>query len=99
MCYDKSLFSIYKEGNSVFLYTADHTKLNILGKNMVTLDVFIDSKSKVVNYCNVFYTPELEYNLLSVGTIEKAGYSILVKKEKMTIFDNKKNIALKATRI
>ena len=54
---------------------------------------------EVVNFCNVFHAPELEYNLLSVGIIEKAGYSILAKKGKMTGFDDKDNVALEATRI
>lgn len=41
----------------------------------------------------------MEYNLFLVNTIEKVGYLILAKKEKITIFDDKDNIALVATRI
>ena len=96
---EKSSFSIYKEGNSSPVRTADHTELNVLGKGIVTLDVLVDGKSEVVNFCNVSHAPELECNLLSVGTIEKAGYSILAKKGKMTVFDNKDNVALEPTRI
>ncbi len=99
MCYDKLLFSTYNEENSPPVYTVDHAKLIVLGKGTVTLDILVDSKPEVVNFCNVFYSPELEYNLLSVGTIEKAGYSILAQKEKMTVFDDKDNVALEATRI
>ena len=99
MCYDRSLFSIYKEGNLSPVRTADHTELNVLGKNIVTLDVLVDGKSEVVNFCNILHAPELEYNLLSVGTIEKAGYLILAKKGKITVFDNKDNVALEATKI
>ena len=99
MCYDRSLFSIYKEENSPPIRTTDHTELKVLGKGMVLLDVLVDGKPEVVNFCNVFHAPELEYNLLSVGTIEKAGYSILAKKGKMTVFDDKDNVALEATRI
>ena len=70
-----------------------------MGKGTVTLDVLVDGKLEVVNFCNIFYAPDLEYNLLLVGTIEKAGNSILAKKGKMTVFDNKENVALEATRI
>ena len=61
--------------------------------------MLVDGKQEVINFCNVFHAPELEYNLLSVGTIEKAGYLILVKKGEMTVFDDKDNVALEATRI
>ena len=66
---------------------------------MATLDVLIDGKPEVVNFCNIFYAPELEYNLLSVGTIKKACYLIFVKKRKIIVSDDKDNFALKATKI
>lgn len=97
--YNKLLFSIYKEKNSLFIYITDQTKLNILEKNMVILNMLVDNKSKVVNFCNIFYTFKLKYNLLLVGTIEKATYLILSKKRKITIFNNKENIAFKAAKI
>ena len=99
MCYDKLLFSIYNTDNSSPVHTADHTELKVLGKGTVSLDVLINGKLKVVNFYNVLHAPKLEYNLLSVGTIEKAGYSILAKKGKMTVSDNIDNVALEATRI
>lgn len=99
MCYTRSLFSIYKEKSSPLVCTTDHTEFNILEKSIVTLNVLVDGKSKVLNFCNILYTPELKYNLFSIGTIEKVGYLILDKKGKITIFDNQDNIAFKATRI
>lgn len=77
----------------------DYIKFKVLGKSMITLDMLIDNKSKIVNFCNVLYISKLEYNLFSVDIIEKAGYSILAKKRKMIIFDNKDNIAFEAIKI
>ena len=78
----------------------DHAELEVLGKGIVPLDVLVDGKQEVVNFCKyVFHAPELEYNLLSVSTIEKSGYLILAKKGKMTVLDNEDNVALEATRI
>ena len=71
------MFSIYKEKNSPLIYIVNHNEFKILGKNMVTLDVPIDSKSNVINFYNVFYIPELHYNLLLIDIIDKAGYLIL----------------------
>ena len=51
------------------IHHPDHTKLKVLGKGIVTLDVLVDGKPEVVNFCNVTHTLELDYNLLSVGTI------------------------------
>ncbi len=99
ICYDRSLFSTYNKESSSPVRTADHTELKVLGKGMGPLDVLIDGKPEVVNFCNVLNAPDLEYNLLSVGTIGKAGYSILAKNGKMTIHDNKDNVALEATGI
>ena len=58
--------------------------------------MLVDSKLEVVNFCNVLHAPELRYNLLSIGTIEEVGYSILAKNEKIIVFDK---VALEATRI
>lgn len=99
ICYDKLLFSIYNKKNSLLVCTMDYIELRLLGKDMVTLDLFIDGKPKVINLCNILHTPELEDNLLSVSIIEKVGYLILAKKEKMIVFDNKNNVAFEATRI
>ena len=66
---------------------------------MVTLDMLVEGKPELVNFCNVFYVSELEYHLLSVSTIEKAGCSILAKGRKMAVFNDKDNIALEATRV
>ena len=99
MCYNRLLFSTYDEEDSPPVRTANHAELVVLGKGTVTLNVLVDGKSEVVNFCKVLYAPELEYNLLSVGTIEKAGYSIVAQKGKMTVFDDKDNVALEATRI
>ena len=61
--------------------------------------MLIDNKSKVVNLCNIFHASWLENYFLSVGIIKKVNYSILAKKEKMTIFNDKINIALKTSKV
>lgn len=57
--------------------------------------MLVDSKSKIVSFCNIFYIPKLEYNLLLIGIIEKFGYLILVKKRKKKFFIIKKMLFLK----
>ena len=99
ICYNILLFNTYNEENLLLVHTADQAKLIILGKGMVTLDVLVNGKPKVVNFCNVLYALELEYNLLPVDIIKKAGYLIIAIKDKMSVFDNKDNVIFEATRI
>ncbi len=97
--YNKLLFSTHKEKDSPPVGTADHAELIVLGWGTVTLDVLEDDKSESLNFCSVFYSPELEYNFFSVSTIEKVSYSILAQKRQMTVFDDNDNVALEPTRI
>ncbi len=76
---------------------ADNSKLRVLGKGTVSLTVMIDVEALQVNFLNVLHSPNLKYNLLSVGTIEEADYSVLVKNGKVTVFDNEDNVALVGT--
>lgn len=99
MCYNKQLFSIYKKESLPLLYTADHIWLNALKKNIISFDVLVEGKSEVVNWCSFFHTLELKYNLFLIGTIKKAGYLILTKKGKISVLDNKNNVAVEATKI
>lgn len=80
ICYNRSFFNIYKEKNLPLVHIANHIELNIVGKSMVTFDVLVDGKSKVINFYNLFHILELEYNLFLVGTIKTANYLILAKK-------------------
>lgn len=66
---------------------------------MVILDILINSKSKVVNFYNIFYIQELKHNLFSINIIEKADYLILAKKEKIIVFNYKNNIIFEIIKI
>ncbi len=78
---------------------ADNSKLKVLGKSNVSFTVMIDIEALQVNSLNVLHSPDLEYNLLLVGIIEEAGYSVVAKNGKMTVFDNEDNVALVETQI
>ncbi len=99
MIYDRLLSSAYSEVRFFPIRVADNSKLRVLGKKTVSLTIIIDCEALQVNFLNVLHSFDLEYNLLSVGTIEEAGYSVLAKNGRMKVFDNKDNIALVGTRI
>ncbi len=97
MTYDRLLFNKYSQVQLSSIQMADNSKLRVLGKGIVFLIVIIDGEALQINFLNVVHSPDLEYNLLSVGTIEEAGYSVLAKNGKRTVFDNENNFALVGT--
>ncbi len=99
MTYNRLLFCTYTEVWLCPIRMADNSKLSVLGKGTVSPTVMIDGEALQVNFLNVFHSPDLEYNLFSVGTIEEADYSVLAKNGKMTVFDNEANVALVGTQI
>lgn len=97
--YNRLLFSIYNKRNSLPIYIADYTKLKILGKGIILLDILINSKFEVINFYDFFYALKLKYNLLSVAIIEKVEYLILAKNGKIIVYNNKENITFETTKI
>lgn len=94
------MFNTYNKKSSTLVCIVDHNKLKILEKGMVLLDVLIDSKLQVINFCNIVHFLEFNYNLLLVGIIEKVRYLIyLAKNKKMVVYNNKDNIVLQDTKI
>ncbi len=97
MTYDRLIFSTYSEVRLSSIRMANNSKLRFLGKDTVSLTVMIDSEALQVNFLNVLHSRDLKHNLLLVGTIEKAGYSVLANNGKITVFDNEENVALVKT--
>ena len=97
--YDFLLIIIYSEVLFSPIRITDNSKLRVFGKNTVSLTVIIDDKAFQVNFFKVFHFFDLESNFFSVSKIEEAGYQVLNKNEKMSVFDNEDNFALVKTQI
>ena len=99
MTYDCLLFSTYSEVQLSRIRMADNSNQRVMGKGTVSFKVIIDGGALQVNFLNVLYSLDLEYNLLSVVTIKEAGYSVLAKNGKMTVFNNEDKSALVETQM
>ena len=99
MTYDQFLFSKYSEVLLSLIWMDQNWKLRIPGRSAVSFIVRIDNEAFQAHFLNVLHSPDLEYNLLLLGTIEEAGYLVLDKNKKMTVFDNENNVALLETQI
>ncbi|XP_025651731.1 uncharacterized protein [Arachis hypogaea] len=74
---DDSVKLLLKFGNS--------TKIPIEGKGHIPIRL----KDGSLNYISdVFYAPELDYNLLSMGQLSEKGYKMITYRGYCTVFDN-----------
>ncbi len=78
---------------------ADNSKLRVLDEDNVFFTIMIDGEALQVDFLNDLYSFDLGYNLLSVGITEEAGYLVLAKNRRTTVFDNGKNVILVETQI
>lgn len=67
---------------------------------MISLNILINGKSKVVKFYNIFHIYKLEYNPFFINITKKTRYLIITNNEKITIHNNNDNIIIfKSTRI
>lgn len=75
MCGNKAMFSEINEDFRHLVKLGNNTRMTVLGKGSVKLQV--DGFSHVVT--DVYCVPELKNNLLSVGQLQERGLVILIK--------------------
>ena len=93
------MFNIHKEESLLVIFIMDYSKLKVFKKSMIFFDMLINNKQKLVNICNIFYSPKVEYNLLSNNTIKKANYLILAKKMKISVLNDENNIVFQPLKL
>ena len=86
MTHDKSLFSSYSEiPNSSSVVLGNGNKTPIQGAGTVQVRIKVHGISKLCILTDVYYVPELGYNLMSVPTLDKKGLSITFSSTKCHI--------------
>lgn len=58
---------------------ANGYKIQVKSSGTIALKTLIDRKSLYVYFCNIYYCPELDSNLLLLGVLEKKGFQFLGK--------------------
>lgn len=71
-----------------FCWLANNSRLEVFHTGTTSIMVLIDNHAFQVIFLNIFYSLDLEYNLVYVVIIEKANYFNVVKDEKRSVFDD-----------
>ncbi|KAA6410851.1 MAG: Retrovirus-related Pol poly from transposon TNT 1-94 [Lasallia pustulata] len=88
MTYDLTAFTTPFSQSNEDIYLADGSKIRASGHGTITLDVHIDGVNQKVDIKDVYYCPELESNLLLLGSFEAKGYSFLRKNGYLRVLDD-----------
>ncbi|XP_072090655.1 uncharacterized protein [Arachis hypogaea] len=81
----KELFSSIDDSVKLLLKFGNSTKIPIEGKGHIPIRLKDGSLSYI---SDVFYAPELDYNLLSMGQLSEKGYKMIAYRGYCTVFDN-----------
>ncbi|KAL1348215.1 hypothetical protein AAHE18_07G063800 [Arachis hypogaea] len=81
----KELFSSLDDSVKLLLKFGNSTKIPIERKGHIPIRLKDGSLSYI---SDVFYAPELDYNLLSMGQLSEKGYKMITYRGYCTVFDN-----------
>ncbi|XP_072054428.1 uncharacterized protein [Arachis hypogaea] len=87
------LFSSLDDSIKLLLKFGNSTKIPIEGKGNIPVRLKDGSLSYI---SDVFYAPELDYNLLSMGQLSEKGYKMITYHGYCTVFDNNRRFIDKA---
>ncbi|XP_025674246.1 uncharacterized protein [Arachis hypogaea] len=91
----KELFSSLDDSVKRLLKFRNSTKIPIEGKGNIPVRLKDGSLSYI---SDVFYAPELDYNLLSMGQLSEKGYKMITYHGYCTVFDNNGRCPTKSVR-
>jgi hypothetical protein len=99
--HDFSLFdkATYKEKRHEFVAVGDGSQYRIHGVGTISIDPLVDGDYEELDLVNVHYVPNMEYNLLSLGTLERNGCKFQAADGRMDILNIQGELCLSGTRI
>lgn len=78
LTHDKSNFQSYSDiahGSRTSVEVGNGDKALVMGKGTVHLSILVNSASKACELYNVLYAPDLDYNLVSISSLDKKGFT------------------------
>lgn len=75
---------------------AEDKKSETYDTGIISLETLLDDKSIYVHLYNLYYCSELDFNLLSLGILEKKGFEFIGKQKFFYVIDNKRDTMLEA---
>ena len=97
MMFNASLFDTIRSSSKEAELT-NRTLIRVIDVGTITLNILVDSELLEQPLHKVYYMLKLDNNLLSVGYLEKKGFSFKAFNERMQIKEGKE-VRLKATHV
>ena len=88
MTYDKSLFSSYTPGNHSPVRLGNSKTAEVSGSGSIVLRIVVNGRIRSCTLQTVLHVPSLGYQLLSVPTLDKSGYTTLFKSGRVFVRSN-----------
>ena len=100
VCHSKSAFEAesYQKVTDSNIITASQEAVSIVGKGNVVLDILLDGAKEQIRLLDVYHCPQIGFNLLSVGQVERRGYTCTIKHGKFVFIHPEGEIALTGSR-
>ena len=88
MTYDKSLFSSYTPGNYSPVRLGNCKTAEVSGSGSIALRIIVNGRIRDCTLQTVLHVPSLGYQLLSVPTLDKSGYTTIFESGRVFIRSN-----------
>ena len=99
MTHDRGLYTDTLDETTTTIALADGSSILASGVGKVALNLLIDGADIHTVLYDVYYCPELESNLISLGTLEQNGCSYTARNGLLQVFRSNMETALEATRV
>ena len=100
MTHDRGLYEDHKlDETTMTIALADGSSILASGVGKVALNLLVDGADIRTILHDVYYCPELESNLISLGTLEKNGCSYTARNGFLQVFRSNMETALEAKRV
>ena len=96
LTHDKSLFISYSDlpsGCNTSVEVGNGDNAVVIGKGTINLIIQVENISKTCQLSNVLYAPDLDYNLVSVSSLDKKGLTTVFANSKCIIQQKGKVLA------
>lgn len=98
LCGDLSLFKSICKSTDCRLNLASHASAEVKGKGVVNISALCEKESRVIEFHNTLYVPDLRTNLISVSRIIDKGHNVVFRGQHAYVTDNENNIKMIADR-
>ena len=68
-------------------------KAKVMGKGSVTIYLRVDNMKKTCQLSDILYAPDLDYNLISISSMDKKGITTIFRNSKCQLLQNGKLLA------